>query len=156
MVSKPPQIPNWATNNIVDPTSGQPNVVTPPPEKQTYGWSFKEFPPRQWFNWLGRYTAQWINWFNQQESQSVVTDGNGLGLFLTDTALITLYAVSKNNPTSYIVATGYKAPGVAPVLNVVSSSVLTLGVGTIAGDQPISGASAANVIVYGQTKVIPS
>lgn len=155
MATKPSVLPVWADSDQTDPISGQNNVLTPPPEKQQYGWSRLEFPPRNWFNWLGRYTYRWLAWLKQQEEQSVVTDGDGVGLFTTNNALITLCAVNSNNPTSYIFAVGYKQGGSAPALNVVSNSVLTLGVGTISGDQPIAGASAANVIVYGQTKIIP-
>jgi len=155
MATKPTEVPEWAVNNVVDPVSGQNNVLEPPPEKKLEGWARLEFPPRNWFNWLARLAYQWIEWFKQQEEQAVVTDGNGAGLFVTDTALITLYAVDKNTPANYIFAIGYKGVGNAPALTVVNNNVLTLGAGNIAGDQPISGGSAANIIVWGQTKVIP-
>lgn len=155
MVSKPTTLPKWAENDVVDPISQQNNVLEPPTEKQDEGWSRLEFPPRQWFNWLSRWVYRWILWFKQQEEQSVVTDGDGVGLFVTDDSLIEIVAVDKVTPANYLYAVGYKGAGSAPVLNVIDSNVLTLGAGTIGGDQPISGGTPSNVIVYGQTKIIP-
>ena len=80
MVSKPTIIPVWAQNDVVDPISGQNNVLEPPNEKKLEGWASLEYPPRNWFNWLFRYIYLWILWFKQQEEQAVVTDGNGAGL----------------------------------------------------------------------------
>jgi len=157
MVSKPTTLPKWAENDVVDAISGQNNVLEPPPEKQLSGWLRLEFPPRNWFNWLGRYTYRWLNWLKQQEEQAVITDGTGSGLFPTDEALITLHAVDSTAPANYIYAVGYKATGATPVTNltVVSNNVLTLGAGTITGDQAISGGTAGDIIVWGQTKIIP-
>ena len=152
--TKPDQLPMWADQDQVSNVSLQNNVLTPPPALQQYGWTYKQFPPRNFFNWLGRYTYRWIAWLNQQESQSVVTDGNGVGLFITDDALIYLYAVDKLTPANYIVAVGYKGAGVAPVLNVIDSNVLTLGASTTGGNQIISGGTAANIIANGQSKII--
>ena len=73
MVSKPTILPEWAENDVVDPISGQNNVLEPPPEKKLEGWARLEYPPRNWFNWLARYTWRWLNWLNQQEEQSIVT-----------------------------------------------------------------------------------
>jgi hypothetical protein len=115
----------------------------------------QEKPPRNWFNWLHRLTYNWIQWLDQQESQAVVVDGNGVALFPTDGALITLHAVDIVTPANYIYAMGFKGAGAVPSLNVVSNNVLTLGTGTISGNQPISGGTASNIIVWGQTKLIP-
>ena len=153
MAIKPSVIPTWAKMNQTDPESGQNNVSTPPPEKQNLGWNFKDYPRRNWMNWLGRYTYLWIEWFNQQESQSVVTDEGGVGLFPINDALIVLYAVDPATPANFLYAMGYKGAGSAPVLNIIDSNVLTLGTGTISGDQPINGGTG--LIVNGQTKVIP-
>ena len=155
MVTKPSILPEWAENDVIDSISGQNNVLEPPTEKKLEGWARLEFPPRNWFNWLARYTYRWLNWFKQQEEQAVITDGNGVGLFATDSALITLYAVDSVTPANYIVAVGYKAVGIAPALTVISNNVLTLGAGNIAGDQAIAGGTAGNIIVWGQTKIIP-
>src|SRR5271169_1576970 len=75
-IQKPSVFPLWAQLDVVNPTSGQNNVTTPPLELQQYGWAFESQPPRNWFNWLGRYTSNWLQWLNQQESQSRVTSDN--------------------------------------------------------------------------------
>lgn len=64
----PSKYPLWATDDIVDPISGQNNVADPDlsdPNKKLEGWAFKEFPPRQWFNFLHRFVADWIVYFNE-------------------------------------------------------------------------------------------
>ena len=53
-----PDFPRWATEDQIDPISGQNNVVEPPTTKKDNGWARKEIPPRQWFNWLGRKTYE--------------------------------------------------------------------------------------------------
>ncbi len=71
-IVKPSEYPDWTVNvdgtdnDVVDPTSGQNNVVVPPAGKQLLGWDFKEKPPRNWFNWLARRTTQWIRWLDQE------------------------------------------------------------------------------------------
>lgn len=75
VLPEPTTLPTWAVLDQVDPTSNQNNVLTPPPQQQQYGWGFHEFPPRNWFNWLGRYTYQWLAYFKQQNprSKTVIT-----------------------------------------------------------------------------------
>ena len=71
-IAKPTKIPQWTVNvdgsdnDVADPTSGQNNVVEPPAGKKLLGWDFKEKPPRNWFNWLSRLTAQWFLWLSEQ------------------------------------------------------------------------------------------
>lgn len=159
MVLKPTILPEWAENDVVDPVSGQNNVLEPPTEKKLEGWARLEFPPRNWFNWLGRYTNRWLSFLKQQEELAILTDGNGGGLFPYDGSvgtLITLTAVDLTNPANYIFAVGAKIPGVAPALTVVSNNVLTLGAGTLAGDQIINGGTASNILAWGQTKTYPT
>lgn len=73
MVLPPPSVlPKWADQDIIDPISNQNNVTTPPVTEQNLGWGFKEFPPRQWFNWLGRYTYRWLAYLKQNDSKSTV------------------------------------------------------------------------------------
>lgn len=162
MVSKPSTLPKWAENDVVDNVSGENNVIEPPAEKKNIGWSRLEYPPRNWFNWLGRFTYRWLNWLKQQEEQAVVTNGDGVGLFPTDGALITFYAVDIVDPTHYLVATGYKASATNPVLTVTSSDTLTLDTGnfTVTGNAPITTATISssdpdNCIIWGQSKIIP-
>ena len=155
MATKPTVLPKWADGVAVDPISGQQNVTTPPTEKQNAGWDRLEFPPRNWFNWLGRYTYRWLNWLKQQEEQAIITNGAGEGLFPTDGALITLYAVDITIPTDYLVAVGFKESGVAPVLTVTHSNTLTKGASDVTGKQAIAtGSGDANIIIWGQSKII--
>jgi hypothetical protein len=65
-MAKPTVLPRWALNDIVNATSGENNVVAPPAGYDTLGWDFKEKPPRQYFNWLGRTTHDWLAWLQEQ------------------------------------------------------------------------------------------
>lgn len=156
MVLKPSILPEWAENDVVDRISGQNNVLEPPTEKKLEGWARLEFPPRNWFNWLSRYTYRWLSFLKQQEEQAVLTDGNGVCLFPYDNVLITLTAVDIANPTRYIFAIGAKKTGLAPTLTVVSNNTLTLGAGTLAGNQIVNGGAATDILVWGQTKTYPT
>ena len=69
----PSKYPRWATNDVQNPTSGEWNVVEPAEAKKDLGWDFKEYPPRQWFNWLARITNEWIEWFDSLLNQAVKT-----------------------------------------------------------------------------------
>lgn len=161
MVDKPTKLPKWAEDDVQDPISGQNNVLEPPEEKKDSGWARLEFPPRNWFNWLGRQTYRWLNWLKQQEEQAVIKNGDGELLFPIDNALITFYAVDIATPANYLVAVGYKEAGEDPVLNVIDSNVLTRDTGsyTPTGTAPITtatitGSDPDNVIIWGQSKII--
>lgn len=158
MVLKPNKLPKWADIDIVDPTSGQNNVVEPPLEKQENGWDRSEYPSRNWFNWLGRQTYRWLSWFKQQEEQSVVTNGNGVGLFTIDNSLITLHATNLTDHSHYLLAIGHKHAGQAPNLTIVVSYNLQLGTNNVAGDYQVTGGglSPNDLVVWGQSKIIPS
>lgn len=162
MVTRPTTKPEWATATVTDPVSGQNNVIEPPTEKKLNGWDRLEYPNRQWFNWLGRTTDLWVDWFDQQESQNVVTNGDGVGLFPVDEALIFLVGVDNatSAPPNIIIAAGYKSASVAPDLKVIFSSggtlgnddgTLQLGTGTSGGDQPLTGGAgtAADIRIWG-------
>lgn len=69
----PTKFPDWAVNDVVNPTSTENNVVEPSGAKKLLGWDFKEFPPRQYFNWLARLTNDWIQWFDSLLDQEVKT-----------------------------------------------------------------------------------
>ena len=146
--ARPESLPQWATTEVTNAETGQLNVIEPPQEKKNKGWEFKEFPPRNWFNWLFRTIYYWLRHYAQR---TMVADGNGEGLFPHDHCLITLYAVNTAAPANYIHAVGYRGTG-APNLNVISSNTLTLGSGTSSGDQPISGGDAGDIIVWGSSQ----
>lgn len=66
-MAKPTKYPRWATNDVVDPTSSQNNVVEPGESKKDLGFGPSgEFPLRQHFNWLFRLIHNWIKWFDEQ------------------------------------------------------------------------------------------
>ena len=153
MMPEPTVLPEWAMQDVLNDVSGQYNVVEPPSEKKLEGWAFGEKPNRQWWNWFQRQCALWIAYFRQQEAMNVVTDENGIGLFPIDGALIQLNAVDLDDPTKYFNATGIKVAGQPPQFAATGSSGLALGVGTITGNQPITGGT--NVIINGITRVIP-
>ncbi len=146
--NRPAALPRWATVEAVNPETGQLNIIEPPEEKKDKGWDFKEFPPRNWFNWLFRTTYLWLKHYSERTH---VSNGDGVGLFPAEDCLIVLYAVDKTAPANYIHAVGYRGSG-APVLNVISSNVLTLGTGTAQGQQPINGGTADNIIAWGASQ----
>jgi hypothetical protein len=66
MTARPSVFPDWALLDATDPTSGQNNVVEPPAAWKNYGWSYTEKPPRNYWNWLGRWTANWLHYLDEQ------------------------------------------------------------------------------------------
>jgi hypothetical protein len=157
MVDKPSTFPTWAELDVVDPTSGQNNVTTPPLEKQNYGWAFGEEPPRNWFNWLGRYTNNWLKWFDQQESQSTVTPGDGADASFNASVggLAYIYVVDKGNAANVYHGMVYLPPANVGAtfidikkVGITTPTISTTGTVTIAG-------GTGPYIVYGQTKNIP-
>lgn len=60
MTSRPDKFPRWATNDVVDTTTGQNNVIEPPEARKDNGWAYQEKPPRNWVNWLWRTTHAWL------------------------------------------------------------------------------------------------
>lgn len=65
MADRPSNYPRWASQNIVDPVSGETNVVEPPSAHKDEGWQRKEIPPRQWQNWLARQYYDWIVYLDE-------------------------------------------------------------------------------------------
>jgi hypothetical protein len=66
MIERPNKYPDWATQDYLDPISGENNVVEPPVEKKEKGWSYRDKGIRNWFNWLGRYTRDWIQYVDER------------------------------------------------------------------------------------------
>ena len=65
-MSKPNKTLNWATSDVTDAVSGQPNVAEPPTDHKTDGWDRNETPPRQYDNWWKRYAHMWVTWFDDR------------------------------------------------------------------------------------------
>ncbi|MCK4521367.1 MAG: hypothetical protein KAU20_02250 [Nanoarchaeota archaeon] len=73
-MTKPAEFPDWALNNVTSPVSGQPNVSEPSTAAKNLGFDFKQFPPRQWINWLFRYIGQWIHWLDDNFEELIEGD----------------------------------------------------------------------------------
>jgi hypothetical protein len=69
---KPGSIPRWATNNVVDGTSGINNKVAPTSGQQDSGFvPLNVKPSRQHINWLLNLTGLWITYFDGVIDQDV-------------------------------------------------------------------------------------
>ena len=160
--TRPTQLPEWATQDQIDPVSLQNNVLTPPPEKQQYGWARLEFPPRNWLNWLARYTYQWLAYLGQQEAQSIVTGDNTGATAIVDVvngglALISVVDTNVSNNTYFYQGIVYVPPAYSSgtlSFNTINSTTLTVSAIAANGGVIVSGGSG-NYIIYGQMKTIP-
>lgn len=127
--------------------NGQLNLGQPPDAIMSTG-----FVPATATNEGQPLPAQWVNWlFNRLfrlSNRDVVSDATGVGLFVTENAMIRLEAFDIADPNKFLVAIGYKAPGVAPSLKVIQSATLTLGAGTVNGNQPIVGGANVKTVGY--------
>lgn len=152
MPEKPSEIPDWATELVSDPVSGQVSRLTPPIEKQENGWLRLERPPYNWMNWLQWLAGRWIRWVAES---NVVTDGNGDGVAPVDDAIVILYAVNMSDVSEYLHAVGYKEEGEDVVFTVIANNVLGLGT-AVGSNQPITGAGTGSVKVYARSEKEPS
>lgn len=125
-------------------SNGTYNTAKPPLSVMDKGFADGQPAVHEWFNWLFSKIFDKIN-------RDVVTDGNGQKLFTLPNSFITLNAVNVDNPSEYIIASGFKGESTSiHSLNVISSNVLTLGVPTASGDQPVLG--AANIKILGMSR----
>jgi len=100
LLQPPSAVPNWALQDQIDPVSGQNNVLVPPVQQQQYGWQRLAFPPRQWFNWLGRLAANWIEYFKQNDPKTttILASGNyGVPIKICDTSRSSILRVYIND-----------------------------------------------------------
>lgn len=156
MVLRPAVLPEWAKEDQNGPGVNNRNVVEPPTEKKRFGWAYLDYPPRNWLNWLARWTYRNLEYLIQQEAKEVISGADGADLFPippTGTALCVLYAVDVAVPANYIYAVGSNNNGNL-TFNIIDSNVLTIPANPIVGPSvPISGGSGPNnVIACGQTK----
>ena len=78
-LTRPTQLPDFCTNPaIVDPKSGQNNVVAPDPTLRPEGWQFEQIPPRGWMNWLHNLYYNWIEYLDH------ITQGSSQTLLLRE------------------------------------------------------------------------
>lgn len=92
--SKPSTIPEFATTDIVDPTTGENNVIEPSAGKKASGWNYLEKPARNYFNWIHRFNYLWINYFNQ---------------FFSSTHQLKIDEIIENTGSAGVSITGLKA-----------------------------------------------
>jgi len=128
-------------------SDGQQNLNMPPDAILSVGFipatatSRGQPLPAQWLNWLFNKLFKSIN-------RDAVSDASGVGLFKTDEAMIRIEAFDVADSNKYLIAIGYKAIDTAPQFKVISSATLTLGTGTIDGNQPIIGGTNVKVAGY--------
>jgi hypothetical protein len=154
----PSQMPTWATTDQVDDVSGANNVETPPPELQTYGWPRGIFPPRNFFNWLGRYTYEWIAYLAAVAGQSnsvtkAVSTTSGAIFNIIQGGLAKISVVDTASTSNYYEGIVYIPPGYATntlTFNTIKSSTITIS--AIQPDGSISvTAGTGPFIIYAQT-----
>jgi hypothetical protein len=63
-MARPSAFPDFATDDVTDPVSHQPNVSEPPSDNKTEGWKNGQYPPRQYMNWLHRVVNNWLKWLD--------------------------------------------------------------------------------------------
>lgn len=135
------------SDTVISYPDGQVNLGQPPDAVLATGFvpataTNKGQPlPAQWLNWLFNHLFRHIN-------RDVVSDASGVGLFVTENAMIRLEAFDIADSNKYLVAIGYKAFGLAPSLKVISSATLTLGTGMVNGTQPITGGANVKTVGY--------
>ena len=93
-MAKPTIIPEFASSDLTDPTSGENNVAEPTTNAKTYGWvPMLTAPFRQWMNWLHRYYYLWIKFINDElvpavtnNTADIAMNGTSIGLNSADIA----------------------------------------------------------------------
>jgi hypothetical protein len=158
-LTPPDQIPFWAVQDEIDPISKQNNVLTPPAEKQQFGWDRVEFPPRNYFNWLGRYTGNWIAYLAQQSGQGaavpVANNTFSSSIFnITNGGLAVFWAVDTMATSNFYVGMAYlpPSPGSPIALNTIASSTLVAGDIQTNGTIKVTGGTGP-YIIYAQTLI---
>ncbi len=63
-MTRPTKYPRWASTLVKNETNKEYNIYEPPEQKKDLGWDLNEVPPRQWLNWLNRFTHDWIVFFD--------------------------------------------------------------------------------------------
>ena len=153
---RPTILPVWAVQDQIDVDSLQNNVLTPPVEMQQYGWQRLQFPPRNWFNWLARYTYQWLAYLSQQDAQSTATSDNTGATPIVDVVnggMALIFVIDTTTPANYYEGITYIPPayGGGTSFTTIASSTLTVGTIAANGGVIVSGGSGS-YIVYGQMK----
>jgi len=78
-MAKPTKEPKWATSDQVDPVSGMDNVIDPTTAQEDYGYTYKDYPSRQIWNYLFRWIYNWLKYFETETDNPGVSGDSGLG-----------------------------------------------------------------------------
>lgn len=142
MSLKPTDITKWALNSANETRQGGSNKVVPSLELQNNG-SLDGQLSLNHFNWMINNLGLWSEFL----SDMVVTkNGNGLTLVKDDHSAF-IVAFNKTALSQHIVGIAHKNGALAPTIHTIQNSTLTFGTPTIAGDIPINGATATNIVV---------
>lgn len=80
-MAKPTVLPEFATQDLVDPTSTKNNVVEPSQSFKDYGWHpFRVRPIRNVMNWLHRHTYLWLKYIDDELEPTVTSLVNNMAL----------------------------------------------------------------------------
>jgi hypothetical protein len=156
---KPTQLPVWATNDQIDSVSGANNVEQPPPELQTYGWPRGIFPPRNFFNWLGRQTYECLAYlFALQNQEITTTDASGATpIFdVVNGGMCLAYIIDTGAFSTWFEGIVYIPPGYSSGTTslrqvAANGSTLTISAISATGAITVTGGTGAYVI-FGKTK----
>ena len=154
LFTRPTVLPVWATDDQVDPVSQSNNVLTPPPQLQQYGWPRGAFPPRNFFNWLGRQTYLCLAYLMQQAGFSTTTSNNTGTVPLVDVvnggiATITIVDTDPASTALFYQGTVYVPPGYSSgtlTFNSIASASLSPSVIAANGGVTASGGIGPYVI----------
>ena len=161
LLTRPTTLPVWAIDDQIDPVSLQNNVLTPPPAFQLYGWTRGQFPPRNWFNWLGRFTFQCIAYLMQQEAFGFTTDDNSSATPVVDIVnggMAIISVIDTTTPANYYLGITYVPPNYSSGLlsfTTTSSSTLTVSAIAANGGVTVSGGSGNYIINVEMKEVLP-
>jgi len=154
ILTPPTELPQWAVDNQIDPVSNQNNVLDPPPVMKQYGFYRKQFPPRQWFNWLFRTIYDWIAYLSQQAGQQVVTDGTGAtpAFNVVQGGVAVIYVVDTAVSGNFYTGMAYipPSPGSPITLNKIAGTNLTVSTISVTGAVTVGGGTGPYVVT-GQT-----
>lgn len=122
---KPTQIPDFCTNPaIVDPQSGQNNVVEPDVANKPEGWKFQQLPPRGWMNWLHNLYYLWLKFIDEELEPQVVSNAAGV---VSNTAAIANNSIAIANLDTDDIANNSTVTGgnVTDALNTLKPTIPT-------------------------------
>ena len=147
-IEQPDKLPRWASQDVPSPTTGVLNVVEPPESKKNVGWNSFEQPARNFENWLNRTVYRWLQFFKDRVvDRQPVANGSSSITIEKENVLVTIYAIDKTNPANYLHAVGYRVDNTVD-LNTLANNQLQIDTLASDGTVTISGANAADLIIY--------